>query len=168
MAYELLLTEDVDALGRKGQIVKARPGYARNFLLPKKLAVIASPHALRLQKKLQEEREKQAKIDRIDAEEIAAKLTTAAFSITAKVDQEGHMYGSVNALDIVELLQKEGITIEKKNVALKAPIKTIGLHQISLKLKEGVLCTVPLTIEPEGEFFKKAQAPVQAQAPAAE
>ncbi len=159
MAYELLLTEDVDALGRKGQIVKARPGYARNFLLPKKLAVIASPHALRLQKKLQEEREKQAKIDRKDSEEMAAKLAASTFSIIVKVDQEGHMYGSVNALDIVDLLQKEGVTIEKKAVALKAPIKTIGLHQVNLKLKEGVLCTIPLTIEPEAEFLKRMQAP---------
>ena len=167
MAYELLLTEDVDALGRKGQIIKARPGYARNFLLPKKLAVIASPHALRLQKKLQEEREIQAKVDRKDAEEIAAKLTAAAFSITVKVDQEGHMYGSVTTLDIVELLKKEGVSVERKNVALKAPIKTIGLHQIPLKLKEGVLCTIPLTIEPEGEYLKKAQA-AATPAPAAE
>jgi len=157
MAYELLLTEDVDALGRKGQIVKARPGYARNFLLPKKLAVVATPHALRLQKKLQEEREKQAKIDRKDAEELAAKLLTATFSTAVKVDQDGHMYGSVTALDIVEILKKDGYQIDKKNVALRAPIKTTGLHQVNLKLKEGVVCTIPLSIEPEGELHKKEQ-----------
>ena len=155
MAYELLLTEDVESLGRKGQIVKARPGYARNFLLPQKLAVVATPHALRTQKRLQEEREKQAKIDRSESEELAAKITDLLLVTTAKVDQEGHMYGSVAAQDIVDLLKKEGITVDKKQVALKGALKSTGLHTLNFKLKEGVTAQTTLTIEPEGGVLKK-------------
>ena len=158
MAYELLLIQDVESLGRKGQIIRARPGYARNFLLPKQLAVVASPHTLRTQKRLQDERDKQAKVDRQESEETAGKLGELTLSITVKVDQEGHMYGSVGSSDIVELLKAQGFEIEKKNVLLRAPLKTTGLHQVPLKLKEGVSISVALAIEPEGHMRKEAPA----------
>src|SRR5689334_18731387 len=99
MPIQLLLLDDVDELGRSGDVVAVKPGYARNFLLPKKKGVMANKHTLRMQAKLKEERAKQAEIDRREAEELAARMTGIELNIVVKVDPEGHMYGSVSALD---------------------------------------------------------------------
>ena len=81
MANQFLLIEDVDALGRSGDVVKAKPGYARNFLLPQKKAVIADKHTLRMQAKLKEEREKQAVLDRGEAEKLAERINGMSLTI---------------------------------------------------------------------------------------
>lgn len=146
MRNQLLLLEDVDDLGRGGDVVSVKPGYSRNFLLPQKKAVIADKYTLRMQAKLKEERAKRAEIDRKDSEELAGKIEGMVFSIEVKVDPDGHMYGSVSALDIVRLLEKEGIVVERRNVALAQPIKTLGVHPINLKLKEGVPAHITLKV----------------------
>ena len=150
MKQQLLLLEDVEALGKKGEVVSAKPGYVRNFLLPKRLAVIASPNTLRKQERLRAEREKQAVIDRKEAEELIREIEGIALETRVKVDPEGHMYGSVSAGDIAILFQEKGIPIEKKNIQLTRPIKETGAHKISLKLKEGMSASCQLTIIPEG------------------
>ncbi len=150
MANQLLLVEDVEVLGRKGDIVAVKPGYARNFLLPQKKAVIADKFTLRMQAKLKEERAKQAEVDRKEAEQLAAKLEGKVISVEVKVDPDGHMYGSVSSIDIVHLLEKEGIQLERRHVLLMAPIKTLGEHAIKLKLKEGVPSEVTLQVVSEG------------------
>ncbi len=148
MSIQMLLLEDVDALGRSGDIVSVKPGYARNYLLPQKKGIVASKHALRLQAKLQEERRKRAELDRKEAEELALRFTGIELGITVKVDPDGHMYGSVSALDIVKLFESEkGITLEKKNIALAHPIKTLGTHRLELRLKEGVMMPYILYVE---------------------
>lgn len=150
MAYQLLLTEDVEGLGKKGQIVKVRPGYARNCLLPMKRGVVADAQTLRMQKRLQEERAKQAVVDRAESEQLAAKLAGVSLEMIVKVDQEGHMYGSVSAHDIVEkLLAEKGIALDKKHVALKHAIKMTGVHDVPFKLKEGVTCSITVTVVPD-------------------
>src|SRR5579872_4257004 len=111
MQYQLLLVEDVDDLGRSGEIVKVKPGYARNFLLPRKFAVIADKGTLRMQARLQEERAKRAEVDKKEAEELALTINGKEVSILVKVDPEGHMYGSVSAHDIAHLFEKEGIKL---------------------------------------------------------
>jgi large subunit ribosomal protein L9 len=138
MANQLLLIEDVDDLGRSGDIVTVKPGYARNYLLPQKKALVADKGTIRMQAKLQEERAKQAVIDRRDAEALSSRLNGMELSITVKVDPEGHMYGSVAATDIVQLFGEQGVQLEKKNVVLAQPIKALGSHNLSLRLKEGV------------------------------
>jgi large subunit ribosomal protein L9 len=173
MKHQLLLLEDVDALGRKGEIVTAKPGYVRNFLLPRGLAVIASPNTLRKQETLRAEREKQAVIDRQEAETFAKQIESIALEIKVKVDPEGHMYGSVSALDIAQLFQEKGLPIEKKYIQLPRPIKQTGPHKISLKLKEGIPASVQLTIIPEGVVMTGIEAvtapiPVEGAAPASE
>lgn len=150
MKQQLLLLEDVDALGKKGEIVTAKPGYIRNFLLPKRLAVIASANTLRKQDKLREERAKQALVDKKEAEELAQQVQSISLDTTVKVDPDGHMYGSVSAADIAKLFQERGLPVEKKNIQLPRPIKETGSHNLSLLLKEGVEATCSLTIRPEG------------------
>ena len=150
MKQQLLLLQDVDALGKKGEIVTAKPGYVRNFLLPQGFAVIASPNTLRKQERLRDERAKQAVIDRKESEELANQIETISLEIKVKVDPEGHMYGSVSAADIAQLFQEKGLPVEKKSVLATKPIKTTGTHKISIKLKEGITVISNLSIIPEG------------------
>jgi large subunit ribosomal protein L9 len=167
MRQQLLLLEDVDALGKKGDVVSARSGYVRNFLMPKGLAVVANANMLRKQERLRAEREKQAIIDRKESDELASKIQGITLEINVKVDPEGHMYGSVSAHDIVALFQEKGFVIEKKYIQLTRPIKATGAHQISLKLKEGVPVTCTLAIIPEGVIatgIEKVTAPIPSEA----
>jgi large subunit ribosomal protein L9 len=150
MRNQLLLIEDVEDLGRSGDVVTAKPGYTRNYLLPQKKAVIADNYTLRLQAKLKEERAKRAETDRKEAESYAKKIEGMSLSIEVKVDPDGHMYGSVAATDIVRLFENEGIKLERRNVVLVHPIKTLGSHSIQLKLKEGVPAQVTLHVVSEG------------------
>lgn len=150
MKQQLLLLQDVEALGKKGEIVSAKPGYVRNFLLPKGLAIIASPNTLRKQERLRAERAKQAVIDRRESEELAIQVEATSLEIRVKVDPEGHMYGSVSAADIAHLFQEKGLPVDKKSVLVNKPIKATGAHKISLKLKEGITASCMLAIIPEG------------------
>ena len=160
MATQLLLIEDVEDLGRSGDVVKVKPGFARNFLLPRGLGVIADKNALRMQARLQEERQKKAAEDRADAEALAQVIEGATLTALVKVDAEGHMYGSVSINDIIHLMEEEKkVVIEKKNVLLKHPIKVTGVHQIPLKLKEGVEASFTLkVISEDGEQAQPAPA----------
>lgn len=152
---KLLLIADVDDLGKGGEIVAVRPGYARNFLLPQKKAVIATKNTLRMQEKLKKERALRAEVEKKESEELSAKVEGTTFSINVKVDPEGKMYGSVSPKDIVDLLAKEGYEIDKRSVQLKQPIKETGAFQIHLKLKEEVTCSFHLKVVPEVEEGQK-------------
>lgn len=148
MASKLLLVDDVENLGRKGDLVEVRPGYARNFLLPNGKAVIADARTIRMQAKLQEERRLRAIEDRKEAEQLAARFVELEIVTTVNTDQEGKMYGSVSAADIVDLLlDQHKIEIEKRYVHLKHPIKELGSHTIQFRLKEGVEASCVLKIE---------------------
>ncbi len=150
MRNQLLLVEDVEDLGRSGDLVSVKPGYSRNFLLPQKKAVVADKFTLRMRARLQEERAQKAEVDRKEAETQAAKIEGMVLNIEVKVDPDGHMYGSVAAADIVRLFENEGITLEKRNVVLALPIKALGAHPIQLKLKEGVPAQITLHVICEG------------------
>jgi large subunit ribosomal protein L9 len=164
-SIRLLLLEDVDGKGRKGDVVAARPGHARNFLLPEGFAVLVDKQTLMMQQRLKEEREKQAVIDRAIAQELANQINGLTLKTHVKVDQEGHMYGSVGAADIVNVLAREGITIERKFVRIGQPLKEVGLHVIKLGLKEGIVCSFKLKVVPEGmEDLPPAPAPEEAPA----
>lgn len=159
MATKLLLLVDVDSLGRSGDIVSVRPGYARNFLLPNEHGVVADSKALKMQARLQEERKLKAIEDKKESEALAGKLETIHLTVVVKVDQEGHMYGSVTALDVAHLLKEQaGVEIEKKNIGLKHAVKEIGVHTIPVKLKEGVQATVTLKVVSEEGAAEAAKA----------
>lgn len=147
---ELLLLEDVINLGRKGELAIAKPGFVRNFLLPQKKAVIADKRTIRIQERLRQEREVQAAVDKKDAEALAVRLKGKTLSITVKNDTQGHLYGSVAAADIVKILeQQEGVKLERKNVILPKPIKSLGVFDVQLKLKEDIPATFKLKVDGE-------------------
>lgn len=150
MANKLLLIEDVESLGRSGDIVSVRPGYARNFLMPMGFAVVADKNALRMQARLQEERKQKAILDRKESDEIASRLEGQSVTKIVKVDHEGHMYGSVSSADIVHLIQGNlSIELEKRSIQIKHAIKETGDHTITVKLKEGVTASFILRIVPD-------------------
>jgi large subunit ribosomal protein L9 len=156
MQNQLLLLEDVEELGRSGDLVTVKPGYARNFLIPQKKAVVADNFTLRLRARLMEEREKQAIVDKKEAEELAGRYASLELSTEVKVDAEGRMYGSVAAVDIVKVCAKADLSIERKNVVLPHPIRELGIHNIQLKLKEGVIATFKLNVCGDRVIAKKA------------
>lgn len=151
MPAKLLLTEDVEDLGRSGDIVTVRPGYARNFLFPRKLAVQATAHTLRMQAQLQAARKEKASKDRQEAEAIAAQMVGLTVSVEVKVDQEGHMYGSVSAADVLALIETQHkMVLCKKSIQLKHPIKELGIFELPIKLPEGVTSQVTVKVMAEG------------------
>jgi len=144
---QLVLLEDITNLGKKGDLVYAKPGFIRNFLLPQKKAILADKRTIRMQKRLKEERAKQAALDKKDAQILAERLRNIKISVVLKTDKQGHLYGSISAQNIVKFLEEEGITVDKKNVLLPRPIKSLGLFDIQLNLKENIPATFKLEIK---------------------
>jgi large subunit ribosomal protein L9 len=156
---QILLIEDVYPLGKSGDLVQVKPGYARNFLYPQGKAVVASKHTLRMQERLQEERAKQAAMDLEESTAIAAQLQGVQLSKEVKVDPDGHMYGSVSVTDLLKLLKQSGFTLDKQNINLPNALKKTGMHVIVVRLKEGVESSFSLRITPEGGIEEKAEEP---------
>lgn len=153
MKQQLLLLEDVDGLGRSGDIVSARPGYVRNYLIPTKKAVIASKSTLRLQEKLQEQRRLQAIEDRKESETIALALKDLVFDFQVRVDSENNMYGSVTVNDIIEAAAQKNIALNKKYFPnTHYAIRTLGKKTIPLKLKEDVLAHLVVEVFSDREL----------------
>ncbi len=147
MALKLLLIEDVEHLGRSGDIVTVKPGYARNYLVPNKFAVTADKNALRMQARLQEQRKQKALVDKQEADNTAAALQGVVVTKIVKVDHEGHMYGSVSVNDIIQMLQEQAnVSLEKRALVLEHAIKVIGVHGIAVKLKEGVTASITVKV----------------------
>lgn len=155
MRQQYLLIEDVEDIGRSGEIITPKEGFARNYLMPQKKAIPASAHALRMQAKLQEERSKKAALDKKESEALAQKIEGTSIQIIVKVDQEGHLYGSVGAAEIIHLFEKEGIKLDKRNVGVHLHIKALGQHPLVLKLNEGITCNYILDIVSDKPEAKK-------------
>ncbi len=152
MKYNLLLLEDVINQGRKGDIISVAAGFARNFLLPSSKAVLVSKSNLKIRERLQKERSEQSVKDKYEFEKLASKIRGLMFDVVVKVDPDGNLYGSVKELDIVDILLKSGISIDKHYVILPHHIKKIGVYQINLRFPEGVECSIGLTIKPDREI----------------
>lgn len=143
---EVVLLEDVKALGKKGQIVKVNDGYARNFILPKNLGVEATS------KNLNDLKLQKANADRIAAEQLkeakdlAEKIGKLSITVSIKAGEGGRAFGSVSGKEIAkEMLEQTGIGIDKKKLLLTEPIKTFGSHEVPIKLHKEV--TAKLTVK---------------------
>lgn len=155
MPTQLLLLRDVEALGRSGDIVTVKPGFARNFLLPKSLATKATSATLNLRDKLRRERAAKAQEDFKIATAISEKLATLSLLREVKVDQEGHLYGSVTAADIFAMLAERGVEIDRRSLTGFRPIKTLGVHNIDCRLAENVRAKISLAVIAEGAEKEK-------------
>ncbi len=143
---KIILREDVDALGRSGEIVTVKDGYGRNYLLPRKLAVLASNKNLR---QLEHEKAviaaRQAKL-KAAAEDEAKKIGAVKVTIARKVGEQDKLYGSVTTLDIAEALAAKGTQIDRRHLHLAEPIKALGSYDVELRLHRDVNATVKVEV----------------------
>jgi len=148
---KLILREDVENLGKGGELVEVRPGYGRNFLIPRGLAVLANAKNVREldhQKKVAEA--KAAKLKQ-SAEAVARRLAETPVTLTRKVGEQDKLYGSVTALDIVEALAARGLQIDRRSIDLAEPIKTVGDHEVPVKLHREVIGKAKVKVAAEVE-----------------
>ncbi len=143
---KVILKNDVVGLGCSGEIKLVKDGYARNYLLPQQLALLASESNLKTiemqQKKLQAKELSEFK----KAQEFAVRLENLSVTITVEVNEEGRLYGSLTAPDIAKAISAEGIDIDKKSIILNAPLKELGIYDISVKLHPQVSAKVKIWI----------------------
>ncbi len=160
---EVILLENIEKLGNRGQLVKVADGYGRNYLLPQKLAVAATPQN---RKWVEQQRVRFLKLEakeKGEAEELAKLLQGVSVSFTRKAGEKGALFGSVTALDIAEKLAAQGFKIDRRRIHLDQPLKVLGEYDVSVKVHRDVHATVK--VKGEGEIEKSTLEPT---APAAE
>lgn len=143
---EIILKEDIASLGKTGEVVKVKPGFARNYLLPQGLAVLADPKNL---KELEHHKRmatlRQAKLKK-QAEGLSQTIASLSLVIKKEAGEEDKMFGQVAVKDIVESLRKEKIFLEKKQIQLETPIKTLGDYEVVVKLHPEVRATLKVSV----------------------
>lgn len=146
---DIILREDIDKLGTRGQMVKVASGYARNYLLPQKLAVVATES----NKKIVEQ-ERQAHLKREtkvmgDAQDLAKMMGKVELTIAQKAGENDHLFGSVTTADIAAALEKQGYSIDRKKIMLEEPIKLLGDYKVAVRLHREVSVDVPVHVVKE-------------------
>lgn len=146
---QIILKEDVKNLGRIGDIVQVKDGYARNFLIPKGLAVEANTKNIKTLEHEKRKIQEIAKKAKDSAENIASKISSTTVTIKAKAGEEDKLFGSVTAMDIADALKKEGIDIDRKKIVMNEPIRRLGSYTVNVKIHPDVLAQLNLQIEKE-------------------
>src|SRR5215211_2578102 len=154
----VLLREDIDELGSRGEIVRVKAGYARNYLLPRKLAVQATASNVR---QIEQERaallKKEAR-EKSTAEGQADQLRAVRLSFTRKVGEHGILYGSVTSMDIAEALKERGYELDRRRITLRDAIKETGEFTVPVRLHREVVVEIPVEVVPEGSSAQAAPA----------
>jgi large subunit ribosomal protein L9 len=148
-AVQVILRDDVPNLGRIGQVVRVRPGYARNYLLPRGLAVEANPKNLRVLEHQKRVIAVKAAREHKQAEGIAGRLNGLRLTVRARAGEEGRLFGSVTNIDVERLLAEQGFQVERRRIALAEPIKQLGTFPIPIQVGREVRATIELTVEAE-------------------
>jgi large subunit ribosomal protein L9 len=144
----VLLTQSVPHVGQPGDLVKVRPGFARNYLLPQGKATFATPHNLRIVEKHRKRLKELEQARRADLQNLAAQIAQRSLTIEANANEEGHLYGSVNADQIAAALKSEGFPVETENVRIEGPLKDLGLYTIKVTLGQDIGTEVKLWVVP--------------------
>lgn len=146
---DVILREDVKSLGKAGQLVRVKPGYARNYLLPRGLAYEATEGNKKRIAAESRARETRASQDRTTAQALAAELGAVRVTIKAKAGEGDRLFGSVTAADVAEALAAAGHEIDRRKLELEHPIKQLGEHEVPIRLSADVHAVVRVTIVPE-------------------
>lgn len=147
-SVEVLLAESVPELGNQGQIVRVRPGFARNFLLPQGLATIATEHNRRMVERHRQRMEEVAKAKIKDLKGLADTVSKYSVTLEANANTEGHLYGSIGAADISKALQSAGYAIESDHIKLEGPLRELGMYTVVVQLHEQVTTDVKVWVVP--------------------
>jgi len=143
---EIILREDVDKLGARGQVVKVASGYARNFLLPKRLAVAATEANKKIvEQERQAHLRKEAKL-KTEAEDLGKLLAGVSVSIAQKAGENDQLFGSVTAKDIAEALEKQNFTVDRRKIQLDEPIRQLGEHKVTVRLHREVPIEITVNV----------------------
>ncbi len=164
---DVILTENVKGLGTIGEVVKVKPGYGRNYLVPQGLAVVASERNLtELQHHKRQLTRKAEKLSQ-EAADVKARIEAVTCSFVHKASEEGKLFGSVTSMEIADALAAQGVEIDRRKILLDQPIKTLGKHNIDVRLNAGVNATVKVVVTSEdaaaGPAVKKAEPAVTAE-----
>lgn len=145
---KVILIDEIHGLGTRGDVVQVKDGYARNYLLPKNLAREATPGNL---KAIEHERKKWAQLasqEKDAAQKIAERVSGTKIEIHKRVGESGTLFGSVTASEIADALHKQGFEVEKRRVELEHPIKTLGMHDVEIRLHKEVTAKVQVEVLP--------------------
>ncbi len=147
---KIILIQDVKGLGKKGDVVNAADGHARNFILPRKLGVEANEVNMRKLER-EQEKEKNRKADELaQAKVLAGQLKDMVFTINAKAGEEGKLFGSITAKDIADAIaEKTGVKVDKRHIETGEAIKSLGRHEVTVKLHQEIKVKIILEIVPQ-------------------
>lgn len=148
---KVILNENVEGLGTIGELVTVKPGYARNFLLPRKLAVVADEKNVKQFE--HEKRQAERKLEKLtrEAEIVKDKIEKLSCVVSHRAGEEGKLFGSVTNIELAEKLVAAGVDIDRKNIVLSEPIKSLGEHEVTVKLDAGVTATLKVVVEASEE-----------------
>ncbi|MBZ5693865.1 MAG: 50S ribosomal protein L9 [Acidobacteriia bacterium] len=146
---QIILQEDVEKLGTRGQVVEVAEGYARNFLLPRKLALEASAGNMKRLEKMRATFAKKEATEKDAAQKLAELLAGVSLEVSRKSGENDQLFGSVTSADVSEALAAKGFTIDKRKITLADPIKLVGEFEIPIKLHREVTATVKLAVKKE-------------------
>ena len=147
---KVILTSDVDSLGKSGELKDVADGYARNFLIPRRMAVSASGGAYRAWQHDIANREEKRRKERTEAEIAAQRISSTTLTMGVKVGEGGKLYGSITAKEIAEALGRRGITVDRHKVDLDEPLKMLGTYKVAVRVFAGMTPEVTVIVEPKG------------------
>jgi large subunit ribosomal protein L9 len=148
---EVILKEDVNKLGHRGDVVKVADGYGRNYLLPEKLAIEATVANKAVIDKMKASAVRKSAREKVDAEQLAVQLNAVELVFERKVGESDHLFGSVTSSDIAHELESKGFTVDRRKIALDDPLKTIGEYHVPVKLHREVTSHVKVTVKGDKE-----------------
>jgi large subunit ribosomal protein L9 len=146
---KVILKEDVQNLGQQGDVVEVKSGYARNYLMPQKLAILFTKQQKKSIDEAQRVEERKLEREKDQLESVLKQVEDLSLSLKMQSEEDSKLFGSVTKLDIVKLLEENGITIDKKYVDLSSPIKTLGEHKVNIMFTKEMSASFTLTVEKE-------------------
>ncbi|HLY91716.1 MAG TPA: 50S ribosomal protein L9 [Candidatus Angelobacter sp.] len=148
---EVILKEDVQKLGHRGDVVKVADGYGRNFLLPRKLAIEATPANRAVIEQMKAAAVRRSSREKSDAEALAKQFATVHLTFLRKVGEREHLFGSVTSADIAQEMEARGFNIDRRKIQLEEPLKTLGEFDVQIRLHRDIAAPIKVTIKPDTE-----------------
>jgi large subunit ribosomal protein L9 len=149
-SVQVVLTEDLPNVGNSGELVRVRPGFARNFLIPRRLAAMATRDNVGRVEHEKRVAQTRALKHRAEAQTLADKMKGAKLRVEVQVGEENKLYGSVTSRDVEEALAKQGFEVDRRKIVME-PIKEIGTHEVAVKIAAGIDATISVEVVPEAE-----------------
>lgn len=146
---QIILQEDVDKLGNRGQVLEVADGYARNYLLPRKLALLATPGNMKRLDRMRATFAKREATEQESAQKLAEVLAGVSVTLSRKAGESDQLFGSVTSADVADALEAQGVTIDRKKIQLDTPIKLVGEYQVPIKIFREIGATVKVTVQRE-------------------